>query len=74
MLRARLICNVPSTDGRQGDVALIEPNGDEHKVRCLIRPNGTDIGGDKDSLVYLNEKYGDQQVCLAAQGAVLGIC
>ena len=73
-LRARLIRYVPSPDGRQADVALIEPNGDEHQVRCLIRPNGTDICGDGHSLHYLNQKFGDAEVCLAAQGAVLGIC
>lgn len=73
-LRARLIRHVPSPDGRQADVALIEPNGDEHEVRCLIKPNGTDIGGDREALHYLNEKYGDEEVCLAAQGAVHGIC
>lgn len=73
-LRARLIRYVPSPDGRQGDVALIEPNGDEHEVRCLIKSDGTEIGGEGESLHYLNEKYGDAEVCLAAQGAVVGIC
>lgn len=73
-LRASLIRHVPSTAGNQADIALIEPNGDEHKVRCLIRSNGTEIGGDEADLHYLNEKYGDQEVCLAAQDAVLGIC
>lgn len=73
-LRARFIRHVPSQDGRQADIVLIEPNGDEHPVRCLMRPNGTEIGGDGESLQYLNVKYGDVEVCLAAQGAVLGIC
>ena len=39
-----------------------------------MRPTGTEIGGDGESLNYLNEKYGDAEVCLTAQGAVLGIC
>ncbi len=65
---------MPSPDGKQADVSLIEPNGDEHQVRCLIKLNGTDIGGERETLHYLNDKCGDQEVCLAAQGAVLGIC
>lgn len=73
-LKARFVRQVPSPDGRQADVVLIEPNGDEHPVRCLMRPTGTEIGGDGESLNYLNEKYGDAEVCLTAQGAVLGIC
>lgn len=72
-LQARFIRFVPSPDGQQADVALVEPNGDEHEVRCLIKKDGTDIGGNHDALVYLNKRYGDQTVCLAAQSAVLGI-
>lgn len=65
---------VPSPDGPQADVALIEPNDDEHVVRCLLRRGaGTEIGGDNDALIYLNERYGDEMVCLTAQGIVLGI-
>lgn len=71
-LRGRFIRFVPSPEGRQADVALVEPNGDEHVVRCLIGVDGTDIGGNRDELVYLNERYGDQTVCLAARSAVLG--
>jgi hypothetical protein len=31
----------------------------------------TEIGGDGESLAYLNARYGEQTVCLAARGAVL---
>lgn len=75
-LTGRLIRHVPSPDGPQADVALIEPNGDEHAVRCLIRRDGTDrtdIGGDGETLSYLNAKYGNRTVCFVAQGVVLGI-
>ena len=55
--------HVPSDDGTQADLLLIEPNGDEHVVRCLCRNDGsTDIGGDGQMVDYLNEKYGSQTV------------
>ncbi|MFI5384963.1 MAG: hypothetical protein ACHQ50_02485 [Fimbriimonadales bacterium] len=74
-LRGRLIRYVPSPEGRQADVALIEPNGDEHVVRCLLKNGGagTDLGGDDHDLRYLVSRYGEQGVCLTAQGVVLGI-
>lgn len=65
---------VPSPDGPQADVALIEPNDDEHLVRCLLRRGaGIEIGGDRDTLTYLTQRYGDEMVSLTAQGIVLGI-
>ena len=72
-LRGRLLRFVPSRDGCQADVALIEPNGDEHDVRCLLKSDGTDLGGDGEVLAYLTRRYGAQAVCLTAQGVVLGI-
>ncbi len=72
-LRGRFLRSVPSDEGRQADIALIEPNGEEHVVRCLIKVTGTDIGGNGEVLAYLNSRYGDQTVCLTAQGAVLGL-
>jgi hypothetical protein len=72
-LRSRFICEVPSPDGRQADVAIIEANGDEHIVRCLIRPNLTEIGGDFEIVQYLNERYGEEAVCRAALAATLGL-
>lgn len=71
-LRARKIVDVPSPDGPQADLVLIEPNGDECPVRCLIRPDRTEIAGDGDSIDYLNTKYGEPNVCSAARQAVLG--
>lgn len=73
LLRARLVGPVPSSEGIQAEVILIEPNGDEHSVRCLCRSNGsTDIGGDSEVLDYLNTKYGDQSVCGLAREVTLG--
>lgn len=72
-LRARLIEHVPSPEGTQADVVLIEPNGDEHTVRCLCRRDGTtELGGDGQMLAFLNHKYGDQSVCSLARQITLG--
>jgi len=48
---------VPSERGPQADLVLVEPNGDEHYVRCLCEPHRTEIGGDRVSLTYLNDRY-----------------
>lgn len=62
-LRAVLMRHVPSPDGIQADVLLIEPNGDEHRVRCLCKDDGsTDIGGDGEMISFLTDKYGEQTV------------
>lgn len=64
-LTARKLAEIPSTDGIQADVALLEPNGDEHVVRCLCKFDGTtDIGevGDGSVLGYLSDRYGSQAV------------
>ena len=62
-LRAVLMRHVSSVDGIQADVLLIEPNGDEHRVRCLCKHDGsTDIGGDGEMIAFLNEKFGSQTV------------
>lgn len=62
-LRAVFMRHVPSADGKQADVLLIEPNGDEHRVRCLCKHDGsTDIGGDGETISFLAEKYGEQTV------------
>jgi hypothetical protein len=71
-LRARLVKPVPSLDGVQADVVLIEPNGDEYLVRCLCRLDGsTEIGGDPVVIAFLNEKYGDQALCGVAREAAM---
>ncbi|MCC7231084.1 MAG: hypothetical protein IT203_11885 [Fimbriimonadaceae bacterium] len=65
-LQARFLRFVYSTEGRQADLMLIEPNGDEHLLRCLCRPSGaTDIGevGDGSIVGYLNHRYGAPTVC-----------
>ena len=70
-LRSRFICEVPSSEGTQADVMLIEPNGDEHPVRCLVRPTQTDLFGDPEILEYLRARYTDQVVYKAALAATL---
>ena len=73
VLRARKIESVPSLQGVQADIALIEPNGDEYRVRCLCKHDGsTDIGGDPDVIAFLNAKYGAREFCLAARKATFG--
>lgn len=72
-LRARLLEHVPSPDGTQADVLLIEPNGDEHRVRCLCKRDGTtDLGGDGEMVTFLNDKYGEQTVWALARQMTLG--
>lgn len=65
---------VPSPDGRQADVLLIEPSGEEHQVRCLCKPDGsTELGvmGGPERLVHLSEEYGPQVVCSLARQITL---
>ena len=72
-LRAVLLRHVPSVDGIQADVLLIEPNGDEHHVRCLCKHDGTtDIGGDGEEIAYLNEKFGSQTVWTLSRRVTVG--
>jgi len=54
---------------------LIEPNGDETRVRCLCRGDLTEIGVDgreTEGLTYLNKRYGGTAVCTAARKVTLG--
>jgi hypothetical protein len=64
-LHARFLSKSPSPEGKQVELALIEPNGDEHRVRCLCRPDGSmDVSeiGDGTMLIYLNDRYGQAHV------------
>ena len=73
-LRAELMRRVPSPDGLQADVILIEPNGEEHQVRCLCKPNGTtDLGvlGGSGRLDTLEERFGQQTVCALSRQITL---
>ena len=71
-LQGRLVGYVYSPEGKQADILLVEPNGDEHAVRCLVKPSGTDLGGDGETLGYLNNRYGPAIVCGVAKQTVLG--
>lgn len=73
-LTAKLVAYVFSPDGPQADIELVEPNGDAHRVRCLCRGEGTELGeiGDGQGIAYLNERYGPAQVCAVARNLTLG--
>ncbi len=74
-LKGNLVRHVPSNDGIQAVLELVEPNGDLHTVRCLCKANGTtEIGevGNGETLGYLNHRYGDQIVCRLAREITLG--
>ena len=72
ILSGRFLRHVYSEVGTQAEMLLVEPNGDEHWVRCLVRTSGTDVGGDADTLAYLNERYGPEHVCAVARETTFG--
>jgi len=69
-LTGRFSAIVASPRGKQAEVWLVEPNGDEHLVRCLVLSSGVEIGGDGDTLAYLNNRYGAAAVSLTAKSVV----
>lgn len=72
-LTANLVAYVPSPEGSQADVELVEPNGDRHIIRCLCKRDGTtDLGGDGEMMEFLYEKYGAQTVWALARQMTLG--
>ena len=72
-LNAELVRRVPSPEGPQADVLLVEPNGEKHLVRCLVKPTGTDLGGDGEVLAYLNDRYGPAAVVQSARQVTLSL-
>ena len=71
-LRGRLLQFVEPAGGPVADMVLIEPNGDEHRVRCLVKGEFTELGGERTMLDYLDRRYGGPAVCFAARRLVLG--
>jgi len=74
-LSGRLFRNVYSPEGKQAEIYLIEPNGDEHLVRCLVKDKDSEtiIAASKgETIVYLNDRYGSANVWSTARGIVLG--
>lgn len=69
-LTGRFNATVASPRGKQAEVWLVEPNGDEHLVRCLVLSNGVEIGGDGETIAYLNDRYGSAAVSLTAKSVV----
>ena len=75
-LRAELMKRVPSDDGPQADVLFIEPNGQEHQLRCLMRHNAlTELGEhiEPGHVTYLKDTYGEQVMFALAQQVTLGL-
>ncbi|HZH98913.1 MAG TPA: hypothetical protein VEX38_08070 [Fimbriimonadaceae bacterium] len=73
-LRAEFMRHVPSPDGPQSEVLFIEPNGEEHQVPCLCRPDGlTELGifGGPERLIALENRYGTQVICALARQVTL---
>ncbi len=52
---------------------IIEPNGDEHLMRCIVLPNRTDLECDPEILDYLGTRYGEEAVYRVALAATLGL-
>jgi len=71
VLTAKVLAHVPTPEGPQADLLLIEPNGDSTQVRCLAKESGTEIAGESDYIDYLNRRYGPQMVSLTARWATL---
>lgn len=66
-LQARWVAAVPSVEGRQADLLLVEPNGDEYAVRCLVKPDRKiDLGGQPQDIEYLCARYGTAIVFMTA--------
>lgn len=71
-LSARLIEHVPSPEGVQANLTLIEPNGDEHRVRCLCKSDRTThLYGDGEMIKFLHDKFGAETVCALARQVTL---
>ena len=76
ILTGRFVENVYSPEGKQCMLLLIEPNGDQYLLRCLVKAGGskTDIADDRygATLTYLIERYGRDQVMETARAITIG--
>ena len=72
-LRGELMRFVPSPEGRQAELFLVEPDGNEVQVRCLILPDGGceiyPISGNR-AYERLVEYWGSRVVVGLARGVV----
>ena len=71
-LHGRFVNYLPTTEGVQANILLIEENGDEYPVKCLARVSGTDINGESVYLNYLNQRYGRETVSTVARNTTTG--
>ena len=72
-LRAELMRFVPSPKGRQAELILIESDGNEVQVRCLILPDrGCEIYPISSNQAYerMIEYYGSRTVVGLARGVM----
>ena len=73
-LKAEFMRFVPSPDGPQAELFLVEPDGKELQVRCLIRDNGKiDVGviGDQREFERLLGIYSPDVVFAIAKHVTL---
>ena len=71
-LFGRFVNYLPTNEGVQANILLIEGNGDEYPVKCLARASGTDVNGDTVYLNYLNQRYGPETVATVARRTATG--
>ena len=71
-LRAEVSEWAEQPDGVHARVRIIEPNGDAIEAMCICRGAETEITGDGEYIDHLNERYGEEEVCMAVRRAVLG--
>jgi hypothetical protein len=57
-LQSELVKYIASPEGPQADVLLIEPNGDRHPIRFVMKLSGVELLGDPATIAYLYERYG----------------
>ena len=73
-LKAEFMRFVPSPDGPQAELFLVEPDGKELQVRCLIRHSGQiDVGviGDKNEFERILGIYSQDVVFAIAKHVTL---
>ena len=54
---------MPSNDGPQANILVVEPTGEEHQLRCLCHNNGTTHLGEPiepGHVQQLEDRYGPQ--------------
>lgn len=74
-LTAELVDRNTTDEGVQSTILMTEPNGDQHRMQCICRQDGTTDLRESDEgsqIDYLNERYGPQVVCALSRFVALG--